>query len=166
MPFTSKCGAKTTNAKVLNCNEVEDFYGLFVTDEIFEYINEQTNLCALQPRMTFKRLHKWVPANKNRIKRMFGLILWMGLVKLPSMHLYWSQDPLFAQTFPRKIMSRDRFDILLRMLHFADNTVVDASDRLSKVQIIIDELNKNCKKYYDPPEVLHHIQAIFETKEA
>lgn len=95
-----------------------------------------------------------VPTNKNEIKRLFGLILWMGLVKLPSVHLYWSKDPLYAQTFPRKIMSRDRFEILSRMLHFADNTVIDATDRLSKVQIIIDELNTNFKKYYDPPEAL------------
>ena len=40
------------------------------------------------------------------------------------------------------------------MLYFANNTVADASDRLSKVQIIIDELNTNFRKYYDPPEVL------------
>nr|XP_033332812.1 piggyBac transposable element-derived protein 4-like isoform X2 [Megalopta genalis] len=134
--------------------KIEDFYGLFVTDEMFERISEQTNIYAAQASTTSKHLQQWVPTNKDEMKQMFGLILWMGLVKLPSMYLYWSQDPLFIQTFPQRVMSRDRFEILMSTLHFANNTEDGAFDRLSKVQFIVDELNKNFKKYYDPAEIL------------
>ncbi|XP_053989515.1 piggyBac transposable element-derived protein 4-like [Hylaeus volcanicus] len=155
VPFTSASGAKKTNEKVRNCKTAEDFYALFVTDEMFEHISEQTNIYAAQSGIASQRTDKWTPTNKNEIKRLFGLIIWMGMVKLPSLRLYWSQDPsIFSQTFPRTIMSRDRFELLMRMLHFADNEAVDASNRLSKIQFIIDKLNKNFEKYHDPPEVL------------
>lgn len=42
----------------------------------------------------------------------------------------------------------------MTMLHFADNETVDVSKRPAKIQFMIDELNKNFQKYYDPPEVL------------
>jgi hypothetical protein len=86
--FYEYLGAKATNSKLLNYSEVENFYELFITDEIFEHISEQTNLYSLQSRMVPKRLRKWQPTNKYEIKRLFGLILWMELVKLPSVHLY------------------------------------------------------------------------------
>ncbi|CAK9833715.1 PiggyBac transposable element-derived protein 4 [Anthophora retusa] len=152
--FTSPQGAKLSNEQVQNCKKVEDFYGLYVTESMFEHIAEQTNIYATQSRVDSERCNKWVPTDKNEIKRFFGLILWMGLAKFPSLSLYWSQDPMFGHTFPQKIMCRDRFQILLRMLHFADNTKVDASNRLSKVEFILNELNSNFKKYYDPTEML------------
>ncbi|CAK9827590.1 hypothetical protein ANTRET_LOCUS5271 [Anthophora retusa] len=86
VPFTSAYGAKKTNDKVQNCRTVEDFYGLFVTDEIFEHISEQTNIYAAQSRIGSRPSDKWTPTNKNEIKRLFGLIIWMGMVKLPSLH--------------------------------------------------------------------------------
>nr|XP_031848018.1 piggyBac transposable element-derived protein 4-like [Nomia melanderi] len=154
MPFTRTSAAKTTDEKVRICTKAEEFYALFVTDEILQHISEQTNLYATQCRITSKCTGKWTPTNKNELKRLFGLIIWMGMVKLPSLRLYWSQDPLFSQTFLRTVISRDRFEILMRMLHFADNEAAVATNRLSKIQFIIDELNTNFQKYYDPPEVL------------
>lgn len=153
--FTSAVGAKKTNEEVRNCKTVEDFYTLFVTDEMFEHISEQTNLYAAQSKINCKSKNEWTPTNKNEIKRLFGLMIWMEMVKLPSLCLYWSQDKLFCQTFPRTVMSRDRFETLMTMLHFADNEAVDASNRLSKIQFMIDKLNKNFQKYCDPPEVLY-----------
>ena len=115
VPFTSASGAKVNNEKVRICTKAEDFYALFVTDEMFQHISEQTNIYAAQSRITSKRTDKWTPTNKNEIKRLFGLLIWMEMVNLPSLRLYWSQDPLFSQTFPRTVMSRDRFEILMRM---------------------------------------------------
>ena len=129
-PFTSACGAKKTNEKVWNCRKIEDFYSLFVTDQMFEQVSEQTNIYAAQSRIASKRSNKWIPTNKNEIKRLFGQFIWMGMVPLSSSRLYWTRDLLSAQTFPQKVMSRDRFEILMRILHFANNRVNDASDRL------------------------------------
>lgn len=51
-------------------------------------------------------------------------------------------------------MPRNRFEILLRMLHFVNNENANFEDRLYKIKSIIDKLKENYAKYYDPPEVV------------
>ena len=133
-----------------------DFYLLFVTEEMFEDIAEQTNIYAMQTltRTRSWRLNKWIPTNKCEIKKLFGLLIWMGLVKLPEIHLYWSKDPTFAQSFPPSVMPRNRFELLLRMIHFVNNENANVGDRLYKIKPIIDKLKENYGKYYDPPETV------------
>ncbi|KAL6417752.1 hypothetical protein ACFW04_014351 [Cataglyphis niger] len=117
---------------------VQISYQLFVPDELMEEIAEQTNLYAAQKIEAgyTQRLAKWTETSKSEIKRFFGLVLWMGLVKLPAIHHYWSNDPAYLQT----------------MLHFADNEKDNGSNRLYKIQPIIDILETNYKKYYNPTE--------------
>ncbi|KAI4474655.1 hypothetical protein M0802_015509 [Mischocyttarus mexicanus] len=124
---------------------VQTSYQLFVPDELMEEITEQTNLYAAQKIEAgyTQRLAKWTETNKSEIKRLFGLVLWMGLVKLPAIHHYWSNVPAYLQTFPRAVMSRNRYKLLLRMLHFADNKNDNGSNRLYKIQPIIDILETN-----------------------
>ncbi|CAK9829683.1 PiggyBac transposable element-derived protein 4 [Anthophora retusa] len=40
------------------------------------------------------------------------------------------------------------------MLHFTNNETADVTKRLWKIQPILDELNKNFKKYYNPAELI------------
>jgi len=44
----------------------------------------------------------------------------MGLVHLPSIAKYWSNSCLYRNHISR-IMTRNRFQLLLRAWHFADN---------------------------------------------
>lgn len=92
--------------------------------------------------------------NPNEIKRFFGLIIWMGLVRLPKIELYWSKYEGYNLTLPRTIMPRNRFELLLRFVHFSNNEENDPKNRLSKVAPIINHLNSNFKKYYKPDEIL------------
>lgn len=156
-PFLCTPGINTSNIKILTCHEAIDFYTLLVTDEIFEMIAYQTNLYASQILSNNKsnRLNTWSSTNKYEIKRFFGLIMWMGLVKLPTIALYWSKDACFEQSFPRTVMSRNRFEMLLRMIHFTDNKQVNESaNQLSKVQVLIDTLNESFTEYFTPGQTL------------
>lgn len=43
-------------------------------------------------------------------------------------------------------MSRNRFEILLRMIHFADNKDTETQSRLRKIEKLVSLLNENgCK---------------------
>lgn len=65
-----------------------DYFKLMVPDEIFEKKSTEKNIFALQhhhdvsskPKYRYK---DWKPTSKKEIKQFFGLILYMGLVKLP-----------------------------------------------------------------------------------
>lgn len=53
------------------------------------------------------------------MKRFFGLIIAVGIVKLPKISYYWSKVAVLGQNFPRTIMNRHRFELLLQMLHIS-----------------------------------------------
>lgn len=94
-----------------------------MSDEFADLVVTETNRYAQQclSRPASSRLDEWIATDKNEIKRFFRLIMWMGIVKLPEISLYWSKDPAYSHTLPRSIMSRNRFEVFLRMLHFNDN---------------------------------------------
>ncbi|XP_050453533.1 piggyBac transposable element-derived protein 4-like [Cataglyphis hispanica] len=154
--FSDSSGTNTNQSEIFACTEPHDFYFLFVTEEIFEIIAKQTNIYATQRKSELQsyRLDQWYETNANEIKRFFGLIIWMGLVRLPKIELYWSTYEGYKQALPRTIMSRNRFELLLRFVHFSNNEENDPNNRLSKVAHIIDHLNSNFKKYYNPDEVV------------
>ncbi|CAG4945091.1 unnamed protein product [Parnassius apollo] len=122
IPFTETSSMNKEFSTILKEADPGAFYSLLVSDEIFDMIVEQTNLFALQSCESrnvkpSSRSHAWKPTDRHKIKRFFGLILYMGLVRLPKLSYYWSKDKILGQTFPRTVMSRNRFEIILQYLH-------------------------------------------------
>ena len=71
-------------------------YLLFLTDEIIDLIVTETNRYADQviaSRVLTRnsRLRAWVPTTNAEIKKILGLILYMGVNVLPDTVLYWSK---------------------------------------------------------------------------
>lgn len=76
----------------------------------------------------------------------------MGLVRLGSLDSYWSTQRIYNMKIPQSIMSRNRFQLLLKMLHFANNETIQQGDRLGKIQPLIDMLQRKFKSLYYPNE--------------
>lgn len=142
-----------------------DFWTLFVDDEIITYLVAQTNLYAAQKsqqqQKDFARLRQWKDVDENEMRQFLGIVMWMGMVKQPSIFDYWRRDEMFA-TFPKKIMSRNRFQILLSCFHYADNQQADGNNRLSKIEDLVKALLKTfrngifLKKMFVSMKVLCH----------
>lgn len=145
---------KTRNAVQIEDNQPHSFYFAFLTEEILQIIVDETNRYAEQYMQNRRstRLDKWTPTDKDEIKRFFGLLIWMGLVKLPKYESYWCTNNTYCQSFPRTVMSRNRFELLLRFLHFSNNQTANINDRLYKIRQLVDILNQNFSKYYDLDE--------------
>ena len=56
------------------------------------------------------------------MKTFIALIFLMGVVYKPSIPLYWSTDELFHTPIFQKGMTCNRFQLILKFLHFNDNT--------------------------------------------
>ena len=79
----------------------------------------------------------------------------MGLIKKPSIPSYWDEvhasqsTPWFVEHF-----NRDRFQLLLKFLHFANNENTPAADhvdyKLFKVKKIVEHFQSKFKKMYVP----------------
>ena len=102
----------------------------------------QTNLYAEQ-----RKLRNWRDTNIEEMTAFLGMLVGMGLHRLPTIELYWSTDPLFRVPALAHIMPVKRFKKLLDGLHLNDNSVAprkgdDDFDKVYKVRPLIDYLNK------------------------
>ena len=77
-----------------------------------------------------------------------GILLKMGIVKMSNIKDYWSTYTNFEPI--SSVMSRNRFQQLLRYIHFVDNEDpgVDKTQRLWKIQAFLEHLRQNCLKLY------------------
>ena len=130
-----------------------DIFLLFVDDEVINHIVVETNRFAEQniaskPKLKHARMNKWNKTDPEEIKKFLGLMMWIGLVRLGHLEYYWSQNGVYKLTFPSAVMSRNRFQALLAMVHFNNNETSDRSNRLGKINQLIDMLDKKFKAIF------------------
>jgi len=136
-----------------------DFFSFLVDNNILFKIVTETNRFAAQKIASFQnlsphsRLRAWYDTDIGEIKNFLGVVLWMGLVQLPSYDHYWSTSPVFHTNVGR-VMSRNRFEIIMQMIHFMDNEQADKSNRLYKLGTLVEDLTENYNICYIPEESL------------
>jgi len=109
-------------------------FKLFLTEEVIGEIVEETNRYAsdLLEKEVKGKLAKWVPTNIPEMYTFLVSVLLMGVIKKPSLRDYWSTDPMLLTPFFGSLFSQDRFLLLLRCLHFANNATAVLNDPLKK----------------------------------
>jgi hypothetical protein len=84
----------------------------------------------------------WTPVTLDELWIFLGLYFLMGIIRKPSMKDYWSTSPLLTTPVFPTAMSRNRFEAILRSLHFADNSRGDAQNKLWKLGSFLPDLVK------------------------
>lgn len=133
-----------------------DFYKLLITDEIIQLCVTETNRYAAQEKVkgTRKsRIQEWKDTTPNEMEKFIGCIMWMGLVALPSISAYWSKSFIYKNELSR-VMSRNRFQLLLKNWHFANNESVIENDRLHKISPLLSKLRQSFQMPIVPGEYL------------
>ena len=95
----------------------------------------------------------WKETDVPEMKVFLGLMLQMGPCSFPSLDAYWSTSVLYEVTLWSSLMSRYRFQLLLRFFHFVDNSV-ECDDRLYRIRPVMDHLINVMKKNYVPDKSL------------
>ncbi|XP_011407636.1 PREDICTED: piggyBac transposable element-derived protein 4-like [Amphimedon queenslandica] len=81
-----------------------------------------------------KKFQKWKKISTEDMNAYFGIMIFLGLTRLPALSDYWHRDPLFHCSIIANGMSRDRFYEIHRYLHFVNNTTITTpTDGLYKV---------------------------------
>ncbi|XP_037032190.1 piggyBac transposable element-derived protein 4-like [Bradysia coprophila] len=144
------------------CDTPSQFIDLFLDDTFLELLVVETNKYAkatieakeakgeLKPH---SRLKAWTDTNREEMKIFLGLFLHMGALSLPSIPHYWCENELYKTSFWRDRMSRNRFQLILRFLHFADN-LQQNDDRLYKINPVLHHFNSTMNKIYSPKREL------------
>jgi len=97
-------------------------------------LDYESNLYAQQSGRNFL-------TNSEEIKAFIGINFFMALNPLPNISMYWDCNEFIGNLGIQNIMTRNRFQLLLQNLHFADNTKADTSDKGYKIRPIINHFN-------------------------
>lgn len=134
------------------------FFRSLFTDDILEFVVNETNINAENIFLSGKtkvnsRICSWKPVTKDELLIFMGIFLHMGVVRQPRMRDYWKTDPLFNIKGISASMSRNRFLLILRTLHFSRNPEPNESkpeDRLYKIRPIINFFNEKMTEVFSP----------------
>ena len=143
-----------------------DFFDLLFSADIIDNIHHQTNLYAqqyLESKSEHLQQHpqsriaayQGKPIKVSEIKATLALIIIMGIVNLPSLSLYWSSKWPFRFPAITSILSRNRFQLILKFLHFNDNTNhiprgQVGHDKLFKLRPFLTMLITNFQQMFTP----------------
>ncbi|XP_054259986.1 piggyBac transposable element-derived protein 4-like [Macrosteles quadrilineatus] len=136
-----------------------DFFSSYLNDEILAVMVDETNRNAAQVLQKIRlngssRLRTWRDTNVEEMKKFLGLLLYMGLVPMPRITDYWSRRLLYRNLVANRVMSRNRFQLLLRFWHFNNNDNLDQEGRLAKILPLVSHLNQCFKRNKNPGEDL------------
>ena len=81
------------------------------------------------------------------MKNFIGIIMCMGLVNMHDIQLYWSKMKQYKYDNISDCMTRDRFILMQKFLHFAGNSSNINNDRLYKIRPLLDGLLKNVQYF-------------------
>ncbi len=137
-----------------------DCYRHFITDEVISLMVCETNRYAEQYLLTH-RLSKrsknlqWEPTTNEEMLKFLGIIIEMGLVQMPKVDYYWSKIQLYGSKVIQNTISRDKFELLVKFLHFSNNEEQNASqNRLAKLTPLLILLKARFKSVYMPDTVI------------
>ena len=112
-------------------------FKLFLTDELVQHITDATNSYAqiiidfpeIQERIenTKKSLFRlWQPVTFDEMWTYIAVTMLMGIIKKPELHLYWSNRHIFSTPIFPRLMRRDRYEQIRKMIHFTliENSVL------------------------------------------
>lgn len=142
-----------SNSSVLEhfeCFVTNDLAGKIAaeTNRYFSYVTQNVN------RTQFSRLNKWSETDWQEIYLFLAVTMLISRNKKLKLNDCWSTDPLLHTPIFGKVMSRDRYLLLLRLLHFCNNEEQEQNNRLHKLEMIISELKQCFKNNFTPFENL------------
>ncbi|XP_072043195.1 piggyBac transposable element-derived protein 4-like [Amphiura filiformis] len=137
----------------------EIFSDILPRDAIQVIVRETNKYAEQQMRGSnlghYSRAHQWRPVDEDDINVFIGLVLFMGMVKLPAYDLYWANNWMLNLGM-KGVMPRDRFLAILSFLHCADNEQMPQRghanyDRLYKVRHVMDLCVNSWQEACSPP---------------
>ena len=122
-PFTEFSGCQHN---LMPGDSEESFFQLFIDEEFFLHLAEQTNLYAEQCQKKNGVDKKWYPTTSVEMKAYIGILIYMGIYKLPESHMYFENNNFFRCDLLRNAMPLYRFEKLNQYLHLNNDEAAPA----------------------------------------
>lgn len=135
-----------------------ELFEAYFDDELIDVIVVETNRYASQLLNSsnlsqHSRFKKWSALTREEPRVSLSLLLLQGIVQKPNERMYWSRNRLIETTAFGEIMPRNRFQLIMRMLHFVDNATIEILEghpqpHLRKIWPVYQELLTKYRTLY------------------
>lgn len=133
-----------------NENNALDYLLLLWPASLCELIAVETDRYAFQ-----HGLSDWSSVSTAEVWTFLGIIVLMGIHRLPRIRNYWSKNPFLGVPAIQQHMSLNRFWALWSNLHVVDNELVSRSGGVTrKIKPVLDVLSKTFLENYSPGQEL------------
>lgn len=149
----------TPGLKISPADEkIDSIVKLFIGDDFFELLCNQSNLYYKQNEELFKNsaeMAGFTDISLRDMQKFMGLLLMMGALKKMYLVEYWSNDPLIETPYFRESMSEKRFFQIWRVWHFNDNRLnQNQQNRRHKVEPVLTYFLNKFNSVYKPKQNL------------
>jgi len=120
-------------------SSILDFFEALVTPFLLGKVAYETNEYYrqnIESHIISCRDASWYDTTSEELYLFIAVQMLMARNKKLNISDYWSTDPLLYSPIFGKIMSRNRFQLLLRYIHFCNNTNQVTNDRLFKIDMV------------------------------
>ncbi|XP_022904015.2 piggyBac transposable element-derived protein 4-like [Onthophagus taurus] len=151
MPLIHNFGGADSGARLENMeNPLKEmnYFLLFMNDEVVEIIISETNKYASEQTCNKKII--WIPITKEDFFNFIAVLLLAARHRKNKLVENWSTDELLHTPIFGKVMSRNRFQMILRMLHFADNAEQIQGDSFHKLRRVFEKIKTSFAHNFSP----------------
>ncbi|KAL2098758.1 hypothetical protein ACEWY4_005238 [Coilia grayii] len=129
-----------------------DCFKLFISDELVGHVVEETNTFAeeLKQRSEAGKMERWVGTTVAEFFTFIATVLIMAVVRKKSLKEYWTTNCMYQTPFFKTLFSQDRFLLIMRALHFINNTTMNRLDPLAKIRPILSSLTLKFREVFVP----------------
>ncbi|KAJ8966363.1 hypothetical protein NQ314_003564 [Rhamnusium bicolor] len=142
-------GVKNENI-TQNSSILEVFETFFTNTLRRQIVAESNNYFSSQKDDKTKTFKNYKNIEAEEFMCFIGITLLMSRVKKLKSHDYWSTNPLLSTPIFGKIMKRDRYYFILKMMHFCDSSNPNAADKLFKIRMVVDSLKSTFGENFYP----------------
>ena len=158
IPTTIFQGAQgpTDQAIIDDIESPMDYFNLIFDNDLLDLIVNETNLYASQhiarhELRPHSRARQWKETTQEELKIYFGLYMLTGIIdKKGHMSSYWTTDTRMSTPYFSQCMSRNRFQLLNKFLHFNNNDLrpSNCEDKLYKVRPVYNNIVSKWRQLY------------------
>ena len=124
------------------------FFDIDIINLIVEETNRYYNFCNRENNVIPRP--RWMNTTADEMYVFLALVLLMPQVQKSTISEYWSKNPMITTDFFTKYMTRDRFILILRYLHFTNNDNSPEDDGLWKIRNVYENLNEKFSTFFSP----------------
>ena len=144
------------------------FFQLFFTYELLHFFMEETNDYASY--MIYEMLrpspYPWYDCTVEDIARYLGIIMWMGIVKMPQMKMYWARHKVYSMPAFGQAMSRTTFEAIGKFFHCFNRRALpkEWTDKLMLIRPVLEYIQVKCQTLYVPQQHLSLDEGMLKWK--